>query len=132
MSRLNILSGGAAQGLVASLAPRFKAETGFDIAREFGAVGTMTEKLRGGMPTDVGILTTALIARLAEEKLVVPASIADVGAVETALAVRSAVPKSRSVISLIFEPLFSRPTPSLFPIPTPRQQVSMSPRCCGS
>jgi len=90
MSRLNILSGGAAQGLVASLAPRFKAETGFDIAGEFGAVGAMTEKLRGGMPTDAVILTTALIARLAEEKLVVPASIADVGAVETALAVRSA------------------------------------------
>lgn len=90
MTRLNILSGGAAQGLVASLAPRFKAETGFDIAGEFGAVGAMTEKLRGGMPTDVVILTTPLIAGLAEEKLVVPASIADVGAVETALAVRSA------------------------------------------
>ena len=73
MSRLNILSGGAAQGLVASLAPRFKAETGFDIAGEFGAVGAMIEKLRGGMPTDVVILTAALIAGLAEEELVVPA-----------------------------------------------------------
>ena len=31
MNSLNILSGGAAHGLVASLAPAFKAKTGFDI-----------------------------------------------------------------------------------------------------
>jgi molybdate transport system substrate-binding protein len=39
------------------------------------------------------ILTQALLARLAEEKLVVPSSIADVGTVETALAVRSGDPR---------------------------------------
>ena len=32
MSNLNILSGGAAQGLVGSLAPAFKVQTGLDIA----------------------------------------------------------------------------------------------------
>jgi molybdate transport system substrate-binding protein len=93
MSTLNILSGGAAQGLVASLAPRFKAETGFDISGEFGAVGVMADKLRQGQPTDLVILTAALLATLAEERLVVPSSIRDVGLVETALAVRSADPK---------------------------------------
>ena len=50
MSSLNILSGGAAQGLVASLAPAFKAQNGYDIRGEFGAVGAMAEKLRKGMP----------------------------------------------------------------------------------
>ncbi len=93
MSTLGILSGGAAQGLVASLAPRFKAETGFEIAGEFGAVGAMADRLRQGQPTDLVILTAALVARLAEEKLVVPASIRDVGRVETALAVRAGDPK---------------------------------------
>jgi molybdate transport system substrate-binding protein len=88
MASLNILSGGAAQGLVASLASDFKAQTGLDIAGEFGAVGAMAEKLRKGTPTDIVILTAALVAKLAEEKLVIPASIADVGLVETALAVR--------------------------------------------
>ncbi|MGH6679527.1 MAG: substrate-binding domain-containing protein, partial [Bradyrhizobium sp.] len=83
MTELNILSGGAAQGLVARLSSPFKTKTGFDIAGEFGAVGAVAEKLRSGMPTDVVILTAALIARLAEEKLVVPSSIADVGMVET-------------------------------------------------
>jgi molybdate transport system substrate-binding protein len=89
MSSLNILSGGAAQGLVGSLAPTFKAQTGLDIAGEFGAVGVMADKLRAGTPADLVILTAALVARLAEEKLVVAASIADVGLVETALAVRA-------------------------------------------
>jgi len=88
MASLNVLSGGAAHGLVASLAPTFKAQTGLDITGEFGAVGAMAEKLREGTPTDIVILTAALVAKLAEEKLVVPASITDVGLVETALAVR--------------------------------------------
>jgi molybdate transport system substrate-binding protein len=92
MASLNTLSGGAAQGLVASLAPDFKARTGLDITGEFGAVGAMAEKLRKATPTDIVILTAALVAKLAEEKLVVPASITDVGLVETALAVREGDP----------------------------------------
>src|SRR5205814_876616 len=49
--------------------------------------------LRGGMPADIVILTSAIVANLAEEKLVVAASIADVGLVETALAVRAGDPQ---------------------------------------
>jgi molybdate transport system substrate-binding protein len=93
MNSLNILSGGAAQGLVGSLARKFKTLTGLDIAGEFGAVGAMADRLRNGTPTDIIILTAALVAKLADEKLAVPASIADVGLVETALAVRSRDPR---------------------------------------
>ncbi|MBV9562073.1 MAG: substrate-binding domain-containing protein [Bradyrhizobium sp.] len=93
MSHLDVRSGGAAQGLVASLAPAFKSRTGLDIAGEFGAVGAMADKLRKGAPTDLIILTAALVAKLAEEKLVAPGSIRDIGLVETALAVRSDDPK---------------------------------------
>jgi molybdate transport system substrate-binding protein len=94
MNSLNILSGGAAQGLVGSLTPAFKALTGFDIAGEFGAVGIMANKLRAGTPADIVILTAALLAKLAAERLVVGASIADVGLVETALAVRAGDPQA--------------------------------------
>jgi molybdate transport system substrate-binding protein len=93
MNTLMILSGGAAQGLVGSLAPAFKAETGLDIGGEFGAVGAMAEKLRTGAPTDMVILTAAIVGGLAEEKLVVPGSIRDIGLVETALAVRAGDPR---------------------------------------
>lgn len=92
MNGLNILSGGAAQGLVGSLAPAFRTQAGFEIAGEFGAVGVMADKLRKGTPADLVILTAALLAKLAEEKLVADASIADIGLVETALAVRAGDP----------------------------------------
>lgn len=89
MTSLKILSGGAAQGLVASIAPKFKEQTGLAIEGEFGAVGAMAGKLRGGWPADIVVLTSKIIADLAGENLVVPASIADVGLVETAIAVRA-------------------------------------------
>ena len=92
MTGLNILSGGAAHGLVASLATKFRELSGFDIAGEFGAVGAMADKLRKGAPTDIVILTARIVADLARENLVVPASIADVGLVETAIAVRTGDP----------------------------------------
>jgi molybdate transport system substrate-binding protein len=93
MTALGILSGGAAQGLVASFAPAFRAETGLEITGEYGAVGGMADKLRIGAHADIIILTAALVAKLAAEKLIVASSIADVGVVETALAVRSGDPK---------------------------------------
>jgi molybdate transport system substrate-binding protein len=89
MSSLKILSGGAAQGLVASLPPEFREQTGLAIEGEFGAVGAMAGKLRDGWPADIVLLTAKIIADLAGENLVVPASIADVGLVETAIAVRA-------------------------------------------
>jgi molybdate transport system substrate-binding protein len=92
VTTLNILSGGAAQGLVGSLAAKFKEQTSLDIGGEFGAVGAMADKLRSGTPADILILTSALIATLAREGLADAASIKDVGKVETALAVREADP----------------------------------------
>jgi molybdate transport system substrate-binding protein len=92
VTALKILSGGAAQGLVASLAPKFKVRTGFDLEGEFGAVGTMADKLRNGTPADVVVLTAAMIADLADEKLVVRASTSAIVMVETAIAVRAGDP----------------------------------------
>jgi molybdate transport system substrate-binding protein len=92
MNSLKILSGGAAQGLVASLAGKFREQTGCEIAGEFGAVGVMADKLRAGASTDLVILTRALVEKLAEENLVISTSIRDVGLVETALAVRAGDP----------------------------------------
>ena len=89
---LNILSGGAAQGLVHALAPKFKAETGCDIDGTFGAVGAMREKLLGGAPVDLVILTKALVKDLEGDGQVVPGSATDIGVVRTAVAVRQGDP----------------------------------------
>lgn len=96
MNSLNILGGGAAQSLVASLAPTFKALTGFDITGEFGAVGAMADKLRSGTWADVVILTAAIVSRLAAENRVAPPSISNIGVVETAVAVRAGDPLARA------------------------------------
>jgi len=90
--KLTILSGGAANGLVAALAPQFKSETGADIAGTFGAVGAMRDKLVGGASADLLILTSALIAELAEVGHVAAGSAADLGTITTGVAVRSRDP----------------------------------------
>jgi molybdate transport system substrate-binding protein len=93
MSSLKILSGGAAQGLVASLKPKYRAMTGLEIEGEFGAVGPMADRLRAGTPADIVVLTAAMIADLARENLVVGASATDIGLVETAIAIRAGDPQ---------------------------------------
>ena len=90
--RLHILSGGAAQGLVAALAAQFKADTGYEIAGTFGAVGAMRDKLLAGEPADLLILTRALIDELSAQGQVVSGSATDIGTVHTAIAVRSGDP----------------------------------------
>ena len=89
MASLKILSGGAAQGLVGHLSAAFRTETGLDIEGAFGAVGVMADKLRAGEAADIVILSQTLIAKLGEEGLISAATAENVGAVETALAIRS-------------------------------------------
>lgn len=64
MTTLNLLSAGAAQGLVKALEARFAAETGATLNASFGAVGAMKELLDGGAPCDVIILTAKMIGEL--------------------------------------------------------------------
>jgi molybdate transport system substrate-binding protein len=87
--KLVVLSGGAAEGLVAALAPSFEAEAGCEIDGTFGAVGAMRDRLLAGAPADVLILSRALIDELARQGHAVPGSVVDIGTVATAIAVRS-------------------------------------------
>ena len=90
--KLRLLSGGAAHALVSALASRFKAETGFEIDGSFGAVGGMKARFLQGDPADILILTRAIIEELAAAGKVSPGSIADLGPVRTAIAVRAGDP----------------------------------------
>jgi molybdate transport system substrate-binding protein len=89
---LVVLSGGAAEGLVGALAPRFKAEAGCEIDGTYGAVGAMRAKLLAGAPADLLILSRALIDELMRQGRVVPGSAVDIGTVATAIAVRGGDP----------------------------------------
>jgi molybdate transport system substrate-binding protein len=86
---LNLLSGGAAHGVVSALASRFRASTDFEINGTFNAVGAMRDKLLAGEPCDVVILTSALIAQLEASGHVLPGSARALGVVKTGIAVKT-------------------------------------------
>ena len=86
---LRVLSAGAAQGLVAAVAPRFLADTGVALHTTFGAVGAIREKLFSGEPCDVLILTAAMLDELAATGHVVAATRTALGQVRTGIGVRA-------------------------------------------
>ena len=85
---LRLVSAGAAQGLVESIAR----EQGIEVRGIFGAVGAMQDRLDAGEPADIVILTRRQIDGLAGDARVVPASVADLGIVATAIGVRESDP----------------------------------------
>jgi molybdate transport system substrate-binding protein len=87
--KLHILSGGAAQGLVAALAPDFEGATGCRVEGTFGAVGAMRERLLGGTPADILILTEELIGGLERDGRATAGSAVPLGVVRTGVAVRA-------------------------------------------
>jgi molybdate transport system substrate-binding protein len=92
MTAVRVLSGGAAQGLIEDVRPAFESSTDCTINGMFGAVGAMKARLLAGEPADLVILTRALIDGLAKDGHVVADSAADLGTVETAVAVRQGDP----------------------------------------
>jgi molybdate transport system substrate-binding protein len=83
---LHLLSGGAAQALVA----RMKGTR--EVHGTFGAVGAMRDKFLGGEACDILILTQALIEQLAADGHVHRDTITPLGVVKTGVAVRAGEP----------------------------------------
>jgi len=86
--KLAFVSAGAAQALVHATAKA----AGLAVEGSFGAVGAMLEKLNAGEAADVVILTRAQVEQLAKEGRVLAETVADLGTVATAIAVRATDP----------------------------------------
>jgi molybdate transport system substrate-binding protein len=86
---LQIISAGAAQGLVRRLQAEFEAKHDCRLEGTFGAVGLMKEKLLGGAACDVLILTQAQIDELGAEGQVDASTAHALGRVKTGLAVKT-------------------------------------------
>jgi molybdate transport system substrate-binding protein len=99
---LQLLSGGAAQGLVEQVREGFRTQSGCTIEGTFGAVGIMRDRLLGGAACDVLILTEALVAQLTQDGHLVAGSARALGVVKTGLAVKAgaAVPPVASAAEL--------------------------------
>lgn len=89
---MHVLSGGAAAAVVGAVQAEFEATTGSRIQSQFSAVGMMRDKLVGGAPCDLIILTRPLIAQLVASGHVVAGSARSLGLVKTGVAVRRGSP----------------------------------------
>ena len=131
MKTIRILSGGAAQGLVQALQPSFEASTGCKIDGVFGAVGAMKSRLLAGEPVDILILSRALIDGLARDGHVVAQSAKDIGAVQTAIAVRRGDPLPAVGSAAELRAALLAADAIHFPDPEQSTAGSTSPRCCA-
>jgi molybdate transport system substrate-binding protein len=93
MTTINIFCAGAAQAVVSQMAAKFQRESGNLIHAEYGAVGAMKARVVSGAPTDIVILTAALVDELIAEGEVVAGSRANLGKVGTGVAVRAGTPR---------------------------------------
>ena len=84
---LNLLSGGAAQGIVRQLAPAFEQAHGVRLQGSFGAVGAMKARAMAGEPLDVLVLTDSMVDDLVASGFLAPGR-HDLGKVGTGVAVR--------------------------------------------
>jgi molybdate transport system substrate-binding protein len=89
---LELLSAGAAKGVVEALEPAFVPEFGVTLHATFGAVGAMREAFDRGVSSDVIVLTAAMIGALADDGRVRRDTIAALGRVRTGIAVADGEP----------------------------------------
>jgi molybdate transport system substrate-binding protein len=89
---LRLLSAGAAQGLANALAPRLLADAGVELHGAFMPVGALRERLLAGEACDVVVSTRAMLEELARGQKVGGSTIASLGRVHTAVAVRTGEP----------------------------------------
>ena len=89
MAPVQLLSGGAALGLVDAVRGEFQRRFDADIQGRFSAVGAMRDELLGGTACDVLILTDALITQLTQSGHVVAGSARPLGRVQTGVAVKA-------------------------------------------
>lgn len=90
---LNVLSAGAAQGLVSALRPAFEARHGCRLQGRFGAVGAMKEALLAGEPCDLMVLSEVLVDALVAEGRLRGDARAPLGRVRTGIAVPAGRPR---------------------------------------
>lgn len=78
---LHVISAGAMQAVVTSLAPVFEKATGATVEATFGAVGQQKARVLAGEPADVILLTPDMLDDLAASGWVVPGSQRTLGSV---------------------------------------------------
>src|SRR5262245_256056 len=90
---VNVFSAGAVRAIVTDLADAFRLESGHTVALSFGTAGQVRQKLQGGDPLDVVIMTDAGIDDAAKQGTVAPGSRADIARTGMGVGVREGAPR---------------------------------------
>jgi molybdate transport system substrate-binding protein len=91
-SVLNLLCAGAVKGLAGALQARFERANDVAVAATFDAVGALRDRLRGGAPCDVLVVTETMVEALLATGELRAGSGQAIGRVATALAVPAGAP----------------------------------------
>jgi molybdate transport system substrate-binding protein len=110
---MNILSAGAARGLLQTVATH----AGIELVGEFGAVGAMRERLDSGAACDVIVLTEKTIAELAALGIVDAGSVIALGKVRTGVALPAAAAPTRVDTAAELKNLLASASRIYFPDP---------------
>ena len=110
---MNILSAGAAMGLLRSVA----ASEGIKFTGEFGAVGAMRERLNNGAACDLIVLTDKIIAELAVAGVVVADTVTALGKVRTGVAIPEGATPARVDTTASLKQLLANASRIYFPDP---------------
>ena len=110
---MNILSAGAAKGLLKTIA----ANAGIEFSGEFGAVGAMRERLAAGAACDVIVLTEKMIAELAALGIVDAGGVIALGKVRTGVALPAAAKPTRVGTASELKDLLANASRIYFPDP---------------
>src|SRR5262245_7750374 len=92
-AEIKVLSAGAMKSIVTELGEAFKQETGHTLVMTFDTVGAQRERLTGGEPADVVVLTDVAIEQLEGQGLVAAGSRVDIARVGIGVAVREGAPR---------------------------------------
>jgi molybdate transport system substrate-binding protein len=85
---VNVMSAGAARGLVEVIQQGYERDAGVALAVTYGAVGTIRELLVSGAPCDVVVLTPAILGPLERDGRIDARTRAPLGKVHTGIAVK--------------------------------------------
>ena len=92
MKTIHLISAGAAQSLATQLKAPFEAQHDCSISTTFGAVGIMKDRLLGGAPCDVLIITEALITQMVVSGDIMAGTARTLGPVKTGVSVKTGEP----------------------------------------
>jgi molybdate transport system substrate-binding protein len=94
-AELQVFAAGAVQLIAQQTAAGFERETGHQLRFAFGTVGALQNRIVGGEPADVAVLSLGALAELERRSLTRPAPRSVIGSVGSGVAIRAGAPLPR-------------------------------------